>query len=193
MSKRKAAKALTQWNEEARQWATAAGRQLALDLYYGRKTASRPYGVGVVLDAGEVVWGEAPVRFSLASALPPNAGDDVQGAPRTWLVTSSRVVARLADDRLYGYRWDKAVGARVELSPGREYVSIDMEGEASLIWSGPGVGPMAVAAVFRLYGPLAMIEHPGLAILRDSADANGDTHTPRQQEHLQHYQSGPSH
>jgi hypothetical protein len=65
MSKRKDTNALTQWNEEARQWATAAGRQLALDLYYGRETASRPYGVGVVLDAGEAVWAEVPVRFNL--------------------------------------------------------------------------------------------------------------------------------
>jgi hypothetical protein len=35
-----------------------------------------------------------------------------------------------------------------------------------LIWSGPAVVPMAVAAVSCLYGPLAMIEHPGLASLR---------------------------
>jgi hypothetical protein len=31
---------------------------------------------------------------------------------------------------------------------------------------------MAVAAVFHLYGPLAMIEHPGLAPLRVLIDAS---------------------
>ena len=34
MSKRKDAKALARWTDETRQWATDAGRDLALDLYY---------------------------------------------------------------------------------------------------------------------------------------------------------------
>ena len=58
------------------------------------------------------------------------------------------------------------VGARVDLTPGREAVALDFEGHSTLLWSGPGVAPMAVAAVFHLYGPVAMIEHPGLAPLR---------------------------
>ena len=37
MSKRKDAKALARWDDEARQWATASGRDLALDLYYNRR------------------------------------------------------------------------------------------------------------------------------------------------------------
>ena len=65
MSRRKDAKALARWDDEARQWATATGRDLALDLYYNRETAARPYGVGVVLDSGEKVWAEVPVRFNL--------------------------------------------------------------------------------------------------------------------------------
>ena len=65
MSRRKEAKALARWDDEARGWATATGRHLALDLYYDRETAPKPYGVGVVLDAGEKVWAEVPVRFNL--------------------------------------------------------------------------------------------------------------------------------
>ena len=53
MSKRRDTKTLARWNEETRRWATVAARQLALDLYYGRETESRPYDVGVVLDVGE--------------------------------------------------------------------------------------------------------------------------------------------
>lgn len=79
-----------------------------------------------------------------------------------------RVVGPLADDRLHGYRWDNAVGARVDLTPGRESVAVDIEGQPTLIWSGPAVAPMAIAAVSCLYGRLAMIEHPGLASLRVS-------------------------
>jgi hypothetical protein len=36
---------------------------------------------------------------------------------RSWLVTSARMLGRLADDRLYGYPWEKMVGAGVDLTP----------------------------------------------------------------------------
>ncbi len=166
MSKRKDTKALAQRNEETRHWATVAGRQLALDLYHGRETASRPYGVGVVLDAGEKVWAEVPVRFNLDWVPPCKGGQDAQPAVRTWLVTSNRVVGRLDDDLLCGYRWEQAFGARVDITTGSEVVKLDVEGEPTLMWSGPAVAPLAVAAVFRLYGLIGMIEHPGLAALR---------------------------
>jgi hypothetical protein len=166
MSKRKQAKALTRWSEDARQWATAVGRDLALDLYYNRETNLRPYEVGLVLDPGERVWVEAPVEFNLDWRLPGRAGQVMESAVRPWLVTSDRLVGRLADDLLHGYRWERAVGARVDLTPGREVVRLDIECEPALVWSGPAVAPLAVAAVFRLYGPIGMIEHPGLATLR---------------------------
>jgi hypothetical protein len=165
MSKRKDAKALARWDGEARGWATATGRGLALDLYYNRQTATQPYGVGVVLDAGEKVWAEVPVRFNLDWPPLAKPGEQAQPAVRSWLVTSGRVVGRLADDRLHGYRWENAVGVRVDLTPGREVVSLDIENEPTLIWTGPALAPMAVAAVFHLYGPLAMVQHPGLAPL----------------------------
>ena len=141
MSRRKDAKALARWDNEARQWATATGRDLALDLYYNRETAARPYGVGVVLDSGEKVWAEVPVRFNLDWPPLIKPGELAQPSVRTWLVTSARVVGRLADDRLHGYRWERAVGARVDLTPGREVVSLDIENEPTLIWTGPGRGP----------------------------------------------------
>jgi len=166
MSKRKQAKALTSWSEEARQWATAVGRDLALDLYYNRESNLRPYGVGVVLDPGEKVWAEAPVQFNLDCTLPGKAGQAMEPVVRPWLVTSDRVVGRLADDQLYGYRWERSVGARVDLNPGCEFVRLDIEGEPMLVWSGPAVAPLAVAAVFHLYGPIGVLEHPGLVTLR---------------------------
>lgn len=171
MSKRKEAKALSRWEGEARQWATAKARELALDLYYDRQTATQPYGVGVVLDPGEKVWAELPVRFNLDWVPQIKADEHAQPAIRPWLVTSARCVGRLADDRLHGYRWEKVVGVRVDLSPGREVVSLDIDSEPTLMWTGPAVAPMAVVAVFRLCGPLGMIEHPGLAPLRVRLDA----------------------
>jgi hypothetical protein len=167
MSKRKQAKALTHWSEETRRWATAAGRALALDLYFNRDTNLRPYEIGVVLDPGEKVWAEAPVQFNLDWTLP---GKAIEPAFRPWLVTSDRVVGRLSDDQLYGYRWERAVGVRVDLTPDHEVVSLDIEGEPMLMWSGPAVAPIAVAAIFHLYGPIGVVEHPGLLTLRVSAE-----------------------
>jgi len=172
VSRRKDAKALDRWDTEARQWATATGRDLALDLYYNRETATRPYGIGVVLDSGEKAWAEVPVRFNLDQPPLIKPGEHAQSSVRPWLVTSARVVGRLTDDRLHGYRWEMAVGARVDLTPGREVVSLDVETEPTLIWTGAAVAPLAVAAVFHLYGALAMIDHPGLAPLRVLIDAS---------------------
>jgi hypothetical protein len=168
VSKRKDAKALAQWHDETRRWATTSGQALALDLYHRRETAIQPYNVGLVLDPCERVRAEVPVRFNLNRQ--PQAATGLSADPpfRPWLVTSDRVVGRPSDDRLLGYRWEQAVGARVDLTPGQETVRLDVEGEPSPIWSGPGVAPMAVAAVFHLFGPMGVVEHPGLAILRNS-------------------------
>ena len=179
MSKRREAKALARWEDEARQWATAKARELALDLYYDRQTSTQPYGVGVVIDPCETVLAEVPVRFNLDWTPVSKRGERAQPALRPWLVTSARVVGRLADDRLHGYRWERAVGARVDLTPGREVVSLDIDSEPTLIWTGPAVAPLAVAAVFHLFGALAMIDHPGLASLRVSPNLTEEARIAR--------------
>jgi hypothetical protein len=181
MNTRKQARASARWENDTRQWAIETGRDLALDLYHNKDRAGRPYGVGVVLDPGEKVWAEIPARFNLDWPQPGRAGEPPLPAIRPWLVTSLRVIGRLADDRLHGYRWDKIVGVRVDLTAGNETVMVDIEDEPTLVWSGPGVAPLAAAAVFHLHGPLAMIEHPGLAALRVTSsvpDARKDAATP---------------
>jgi len=98
MSRRAYAKAVARWEHDTRQWAIDTGRDLALDLYYDRDRGARAYGVGVVLDAGEKVWAEVPVRFNLDWTHPVKAGEQPAPSIRPWLVTSGRVVDRLADD-----------------------------------------------------------------------------------------------
>jgi hypothetical protein len=166
VSRRKEAKALVRWEDETRQWSIITARNLALDLCYDRHTAIQPYRIGVVLDSGEKLWAEVPVRFNLDWPPVDKPGEPHQPDVRPWLVTSTRVVGRLADGRLHGYRWEMVVGARIDLTPGREVVSLDIDSEPTLTWTGPAVAPMAVAAVFHLYGALAMIDHPALAPLR---------------------------
>ena len=48
------------------------------------------------------------------------------------------------------------------------YVQIDLATNGSIAWTGAGVAPLAVAAVFHLHGTAALIDHPGLTFLRDS-------------------------
>jgi hypothetical protein len=166
-SRRTHAKALAQWEADIRAWATNTARELALALYHQHDTTARPFRTGVVLDPGERVWAETPLYFS--GDIPPRRVQTriaEPARPRLWLVTDCRVIARLGDERLHGWRWEHVVGCRVNLTPAQETVALDIDAKRPLIWSGPAVAPLAIAAVFRLYGPHAMIEHPGLAFLR---------------------------
>ena len=181
VTKRQAAKAMAQWERTTRQWAADTGRALALDLYHHRPAAIRPYDIGVVLDAGETIWAQVPVVFNQDQPAPGPAGPHPPApAIRPWLVTSQRVVARLGDGFLHGYRWDDMVGVRLELAPGREALVVDIVGQPSLVWSGAGLAPMAVAAVFHLYGAAALLDHPGLDPLRTGQDWAAATPTAGQ-------------
>jgi hypothetical protein len=88
---------------------------------------------------------------------------------RPWLVTSQRVAGRLRPDILRWWEWDQVIGVQVDLTPGRERVCLDIDGAKPVYFDGPGVAPLAVAAVYLLHGPWAVIEHPGLAPLRSDA------------------------
>jgi hypothetical protein len=54
-----------------------------------------------------------------------------------------------ADDLLHGYRSEEMVGPRVDLTPGRDTLALDIEDQPTLVWSGPGLAPFAVAAAIR--------------------------------------------
>lgn len=166
--RRRERKALTAWEADTRRLATDTARQLALDLYHQRDRGVTPYTVGVVLDPGEVPWAECHTHFAhgsnaAAAAVP---GDPTPPVYR-WLVTSARVVGRLDHDRLYGWRWEHMLGCRVDLTPGGERVGLDLrDAPGPLIWSGPGVAPLAVVAIYYLHGATALVQHPGLTELR---------------------------
>ena len=165
MTSRKQRKAFARWENDTRQWAHRAARDLVLCLVSGQQTPATPYGIGVVLDPGERVWAECPITF-LQEVLP----DDGPTVPpiRPWLATSDRIVARLGDDRLYGWRWEQMRGCRLDLGTSRELVALDSQDGSRVAWTGPGVAPLAVAAVYRLHGQEALVDHPGLAAIRRS-------------------------
>jgi hypothetical protein len=144
-------------------------------MYHSRPQPVTPYEVGVVLDSDERALVEIPARFR--NEAPPVNGTPVTWHPpiRPWLITNHRIVGRLGDDRLYGWRWQEFTGCRVDLQPAREFVAIDAPDGIPLCWVGPAVAPLAVAAIFRLYGPAALLDHPGLARLRRSRNSVDQT------------------
>jgi hypothetical protein len=176
MSVRKHKRELARWETATRQWATDAGRRLALDLHRGHEVPIRPYTVGLVLwgSRHEQVWGQIPARCSEDTPLtvrsgPPRRGDPARQPGITdWLVTSQRIAGRLYPDTLHWWEWATVVGVQVDLTGGGEYVQLDLPLPARPVrWYGPGVAPLAVAAVYYLYGPTAVLDHPGLTPLRE--------------------------
>jgi hypothetical protein len=179
MSIRKQKRELARWEAATRQWATVAGRSLALDLHDHRQVAVRQYTVGLVLQEGEQPWVEVPVTCSADAPLRVGDGRSLlQTGP--WLVTSLRVAGRLHPDILRWWTWDQVIGVQVNLTHGRERVCIDIAGAEPVYFTGPGVAPLAVAAIYRLHGPLAVIEHPGLAPLR-SSEMSGPGERPQKE------------
>lgn len=168
MTGRKHRKALERWEHDTRLWAHETARDLVMSMVRGQPTPATPYTIGVVLNPGECVWAECPVRFLQERPVGTQAGPDWFPPIRPWLVTSERVVGRLGDDRLYSWRWDRVVGCRVELDPGVETVALDLQHGSRVVWIGPGTAPLAVAAVCRLHGPGALVLHAGLAPLRQA-------------------------
>ena len=166
MTTRRQRRAIARAETQARDWGHEAARRLALALCDGQGLPATPFRVGVVLGPGEHPWVECPARFLHERALPGRELDLQRPPVRPWLITSDRIVGRLGDGRLYGYRWDQMVGCRVDLTAGDQRVGVDLFDGTPITWSGPTVAPMAVAAVAVLHGPAALLHHPGLDILR---------------------------
>jgi hypothetical protein len=205
MSIRKHKRELARWETATRQWAADAGRRLAIDLHRGHEVPIQPYTVGVVLwtSRNEHVWGQVPARCSADTPITVRAGQPRRGDPppqpriTDWLITSHRIAGRLYPDTLRWWEWTTIVGLQVDLTAGFEYVQLDLPLPAHPVrWYGPGVAPLAVAAVYHLYGPTAVLDHPGLAQLRNASSGTiwgdesrglvvvGELESPRPQDPL---------
>lgn len=170
-SARKQRKQQARWDSETRQWATDTAKALTLTLYQNADPAVAPYNVGVVLEPGEKPWVQVPVRCSRdrPQPAPPGQGGPPEPPVTAWLVTNLRVVGRFSNGDLRGWQWKWAIGCLTDLAVGHEHVHLDIykdKTSAKIDWYGPGVAPLAVAAVYHLHGLHALLEHPGLAPLR---------------------------
>jgi hypothetical protein len=168
VTKRALLKAQARWETDTRSWAAEAARAVLLAICGGDPLPITPYRVGAVLNTGEHAMAEVPARVD------PDAWmTETRAVPsvRPWLVTSERILGRLADGRLAEWRWRQIMGCQIDLTPGDEVVSVDTSDGALTQWLGPGVAPLAVVAVARLYGPQSLLDHPGLTPLRTSVNA----------------------
>lgn len=170
---------LAKWESAARAWGTSTGRQLALDLNQDNTIPMRPYTVGLVLWDSEAVWAQIPARCSadtppIAPPASPCHGLNTQPPITDWLVTNRRIAGRQSYyyDTLLWWRWTQFVGVRVDLTPGHEYIQLDLRLPSPPVrWWGPAVAPLAVAAIHCLHGSTALLDHPGLARLRQQGAA----------------------
>lgn len=166
------------WETMERGRAADAAKALAVELHRGDPPPVQPYTVGLVLWEGEQTWVEVTARCSADSTVPAGQGHDREPPvpPLTaWLVTSHRVAGRSRNGTVQWWRWAGIVGVRVDLTPRRELVQLDPGGQTPVWWTGAGIPPLAVAAIYHLHGPAALIDHPGLAVLRTAADHRART------------------
>jgi hypothetical protein len=163
MSKRKLAKAHARWEAATRAWATDTARVVLRAICHGVPLTLTPYHVGAVLAPREQLMAEVPAQI-IADGWSEVVGGLTAVGP--WLVTTERILGRLADGRLAEWRWHDMMGCRVNLTAGTELVSIDLPNGSITHWTGPGVAPLAIIAIARLYGPMSLLDHPGLASRR---------------------------
>jgi len=173
---------------------------------------------GVVLGPGEVAWQRSMARLSVWSTESSWVtrsrvswlGRRVHSTSREavvsgwrdhggidWLITSARIAGRVpASGELISIWWAGLSGVQVDLDEG--VIGLDAANGWRAQITGPGVAPIAVAAVAACHGPASLVDHPGLACLRSRP---GVPEASREPEHpalgageplLRRWSSGPS-
>ncbi len=172
-SARKQRREVARWEASTRAWATSRGKDLALELYQQSDVAVTPYSVGLVLEQGEKPWVQVPAYCSLDGSRTGLVRATEERRP-TSPATSRRLARHQPSDRrtlqprsaaLVAMGRDRRLPRR--LDPGPRGRPDRPQRKVPILWTGPGVGPLAVAVVYHLYGPAAMLDHPGLAVLRE--------------------------
>ncbi len=142
---------------------------------------------GVALEAGQVPWGRSTARLWVWSSESARAwrsraswwGRRTHGAGWEavtsgwrdhghidWLITSARLVGRApGNGELISIWWAGLAGMQVDLDA--EVISLDAANDWRGQLSGPGVTPVAVAAVAGSHGTAGLADHLALAVLRD--------------------------
>jgi hypothetical protein len=177
------------WGWRQRPIAREDARNLALSIATNQPLPVAHYDIGVILQPGELPWQRAWARLAVWTTQScyvqhtrvgwwgysaRTSGRQVSTAGWQevgiidWLITSKRLVGRRpGDGRLESIWWAGLVGAQADLET--EAVCLDSHNGWRGRLTGPGVAPIAVAAIAACHGPQAMLDHPGLGRLRDRA------------------------
>jgi hypothetical protein len=149
-------------------------KHLALQFAGGELQADPAYDLGLVLAPGETVIARAATFYAWREHLVfyGPAGVHRSSVMRPtgflqWVITDLRLAARESNGAVLSIYWDAVQGVTVDLARG--VVAFDAADGFHGEFTGPGIAPIAVAAVAKLYGVQAMLEHPSLAPLRVNA------------------------
>jgi len=94
-----------------------------------------------------------------------------------WLITSARLVGWAGESgELISIWWAGLAGLQVNLAG--DAVHLDGNNGWRGQITGPGVAPIAVAAVAACHGPATLLVHPGLACLRGSGTEDKTSPAP---------------
>jgi len=120
------------------------------------------------LSRGQPMWQTMEVAGRRAD---PAGGAPLRGwqdrGEGDWLITSLRLVGRTRPDgELTSIWWSGLAGIQLDLGADTVHLDGNNGWRGELI--GPGVAPIAVAAVAACHGPEVLLVHPGLARLRGS-------------------------
>jgi len=181
-----------------RRLARKQARDLVGTLFAGGHDRLVHLAAGVVLEADEVAWQRSMARLSVWSTESSWVtqsrvswlGRRAHSASREavvsgwrdhgridWLITSARLVGRApGDGELISIWWAGLSGIQVNLDA--EVIRLDAANGWRAKITGPGVSPVAVAAVAACHGPAALADHPALASLGDRARVSGPGRGP---------------
>jgi hypothetical protein len=181
-----------------RQDASEEARAFVAMLAVGGRDLLAHLHTGVILQAGETPWAHAQARLAtwetqaaqVAASRVRWGGRRVDSTGREvaaggwqdhgeldWLITSLRLVGRTqANGELISIWWSGLAGAQVNLAG--DAVHLDGSNGWRGAITGPGVAPIAVAAVAACHGQEALPVHPGLALLRRPATQTETSRSP---------------
>jgi len=128
--------------------------------------ARRAFGYGAANPPGRGAAGPAGGAGAHTALVgkPSRAGGGVGHID--WLITSARLVGRApGNGELISIWWAGLAGMQVDLDA--EVISLDAANDWRGQLSGPGVTPVAVAAVAGSHGTAGLADHLALAVLRD--------------------------
>lgn len=174
------------WAGSARDQAHHDARLLAVGLLADQPPEVVTYGMGIALWEGETLHHVCPVEYRHLATFTRTVTDVPAGqwggrahshdvSERSWVndgsmswgFSSHRLITRLPSGDVRTIAYEHIAGVTLDLAT--EWVVLDLYSEAGggrVAFTGPTCAPFAVAVIAKRLGVRALVDHPGLAVLR---------------------------